>query len=256
MRIRLDLTYKGTKYFGWQRQPDKPTIQEELEKALSRLFSSTFKTQGSGRTDAGTHAYHQVVDFELSQPMEHFDILKGVNRYLPRDIRVKHVFVVPDSFNSLRSATSKTYLYKIDNNYFADPLKSELTYWVPSPLNLEYLNKITSPLIGVHDFSSFQTTGTPLHTSVRQVFEAIWFSGPDSEVWFKISGNGFLKQMVRNIVGTLLDGHWKSQHTPETIQKIIRSESRQSAGGTAPAHGLYLYEVKYPSDLDKKCLKS
>ncbi len=263
MRIRLDLSYKGTNYFGWQKQPDRPTIQQELETALHKLFShakTPFKTQGSGRTDAGTHAYQQVVDFKVDQTLvpslAHFDIIRGLNRHLPRDIRVTNAFEVPDSFNSLKSATSKTYLYKINNDAYACPLKNDLALWVQNPLDLHYLNAITQPLIGVHDFTSFQTSGTRLMTTVRQIYSARWFHGPDAEIWFEITGSGFLKQMVRNIVGTLLDGHWKQQHSAESIQNILDSKSRPKAGSTAPAHGLYLYQVKYPSDLDKKCLKS
>lgn len=256
MRIRLDIRYKGTNYFGWQKQADKPTIQEELEKALFLLFKVELKTQGSGRTDAGTHAYQQVVDFEIQQDVSHYDIFRGLNRYLPTDIRVTEVFLVPDDFNSLRSAVSKTYLYKINNDSFACPLTAELTYWVQNKLDIDYLNEITQAIIGVHDFSSFQTTGTPLFTTVREIYSAEWSLGPENQVWFKITGNGFLKQMVRNIVGTLLDGHWKKAHSLKSIQKILESKSRACAGSTAPAQGLYLYAVKYPSDLDKKCLKS
>lgn len=257
MRIRLDISYKGTNYFGWQKQPDKPSIQQEIETAILKLFAlSEIKTQGSGRTDAGTHAYQQVVDFKIDQPVAHFDILRGLNRHLPRDIRVKDVFEVPDSFNSLKSAISKTYVYKINNDSHACPLKAELTHWVPGEIDLTYLNKITQPLVGMHDFASFQTSGTRLLSTVRVIEEAKWFQGPDEEIWFQITGSGFLKQMVRNIVGTLLDGQWKQQHSVESIQKILESKSRPTAGSTAPAHGLYLYQVKYPSDLDKKCLKS
>ena len=163
---------------------------------------------------------------------------------------------MPDSFNSLKTATSKTYLYKINTGSYACPLKAEFCHWFPGPIDIDHLNAITQPLIGVHDFSSFQTSGTQLLTTVREVYSAKWTQELDNEVWFKITGNGFLKQMVRNIVGTLLDGHWKQQHSPESIAQILDSKSRPSAGSTAPAQGLYLYEVKYPSDLDKKCLKS
>lgn len=284
MRIRLDVSYKGTNYFGWQKQPDQPSIQQTLEKALSKLFNykardssdgvvdntddlppklevdkqyvQRFKTQGSGRTDAGTHAYQQVVDFEILQSIDNFDVVRGLNRYLPQDIRVMNAFIVPDDFNSLKSSISKTYVYKINNQEVPCPIKADLTYWVRNPLDLDYLNKITTPLIGVHDFEAFQTSGTPLLTTVREIYSAKWTKQPDNEVWFTISGNGFLKQMVRNIVGTLLDGHWKQAHTAESIAKILSSKSRPQAGSTAPAHGLYLYEVKYPEDLDKKCLKS
>lgn len=298
MRIRLDISYKGTNYFGWQKQPNHPTIQEELETAILKLFYSTkkslgsdptslkntssilttsentalentsliipsspapnlseIKTQGSGRTDAGTHAIQQVVDFEISvNDISHFDLLRGLNRYLPPDIRVMKAFEVPQDFNSLRSSISKTYVYKICNQEVSCPIRSDLTYWVRTPLDIEYLNEITSPLIGKHDFSSFQTSGTPLLTTVREIYHAKWVQMPDNEVWFSISGNGFLKQMVRNIVGTLLDGHWKKTHSPKSIRDILEAKSRPSAGTTAPAHGLYLYEVKYPEDLDKKCL--
>ncbi len=256
MRIRLDVSYKGTNYFGWQKQPNHPSIQQALEIALSQLFNTEFKTQGSGRTDAGTHAYQQVVDFELNQNIDNINFIRGINRYLPLDIRVMNAFEVPDTFNSLRSSISKTYVYKINNQPVPCPIKSDLTYWVRNQLDLKYLNEISQPLVGNHDFASFQTAGTPVLTTVREIYEAKWIEKPDQEVWFVISGNGFLKQMVRNIVGTLLDGHWKKAHTADSISKILASKSRPQAGSTAPAHGLYLYEVKYPEDLDKKCLKS
>ncbi len=256
MRIRLDVSYKGTNYFGWQKQPDQPTVQQTLEEAITKLFDFKAKTQGSGRTDAGTHAYQQVVDFEIFQPIDNFDVVRGLNRYLPQDIRVMNAFIVPDDFNSLKSSISKTYVYKVNNQEVPCPIKSDLTYWVRNSLDLDYLNKITAPLIGIHDFEAFQTAGTPLLTTVREIYSAKWTKQPENEVWFEISGNGFLKQMVRNIVGTLLDGHWKQAHTPESIAKILESKSRPQAGSTAPAHGLYLYQVKYLEDLDKKCLKS
>lgn len=256
MRIRLDISYKGTNYFGWQVQPDRNTVQQEIETALKNLFQEPIKTQGSGRTDAGVHAYQQVVDFKIEKDLSKFDVIRGLNRYLPRDIRVKNAFSVPDEFNSLRSSISKTYLYKITNGSTANPLTNDLALWVPKTINLEYLNQITQPLIGVHDFAAFQTTGTELATSVREVYDARWTLQDNDEIWFKISGNGFLKQMVRNIVGTLLDGHWKSQHSPKSIAKILDSKDRAKAGSTAPAQGLYLFEVIYPQELDKKCLKT
>ena len=247
MKLRIDISYKGTHYYGWQKQPDKPTVQKKLEHALTQLFKEPIKTQGSGRTDTGVHAQHQVVDFKIQKKsIKHYDIVRGLNRFLPSDIKVQSACVVPENFNSLKSAASKSYIYKILNTKTPCPLLAELTHWESTPLDIEYLNAITTPLQGTHDFTAFQTAGTELTSTVRTIYRALWYPVGIDQVWFEIEGNGFLKQMVRNIVGTLLDGHWEKRHSPESIAKILSSQDRKQAGSTAPSCGLYLAQVKYP----------
>lgn len=246
MRIRLDISYKGTHYYGWQKQPDKPSVQAKLEYALNQLFNEPIKTQGSGRTDAGVHAQQQVVDFKVQKKtLEHYNMTRGLNRFLPPDIKVQSASMVPDSFNSLRSALSKVYIYKILNTKAPCPLLAEFTHWEPTPLDLDYLNTITAPLKGRHDFSSFQTSGTKTASKIRTIHRALWYPLGTDQIWFDIEGDGFLKQMIRNIVGTLLDGHWKKKHSPDSIAKILSSQNRIQAGSPAPACGLYLTQVKY-----------
>lgn len=256
MRYRLHLSYDGTDYLGWQKQPQGRTVQDALENALKKLFKTSISTQGSGRTDAGVHALDQVVHFDYEGATEHFDLIRGLNRFLPSNIVVRQVYSCPTNFHALRAASSKTYQYRILTGLTPNPLQTRYAWWVGSAVDLDYLNEITQPLIGEHDFKAFQTSGTELKTTVRHVFDIQWKNLPSTdEILFEITGNGFLKQMVRNIVGTLLDGHWEKRHSPESLQAILSSKNRQKAGSTAPAHGLTLFKVNYPETLDNKCRK-
>lgn len=257
MRYRIHISYDGTDFLGWQKQPEGRTVQDAVDNALKLLFKQDIPTQGSGRTDAGVHALDQVVHFDFEGDLSRFDIVRGLNRFLPSSIVVRKAYSCPPDFHCLRDAESKTYLYRVLNTPTPNPLKTRYAYWVRSEIDLDYLNAITQPLIGEHDFKAFQTSGTELKTTVRHVYEAQWTrtSDPESEIVFQITGNGFLKQMVRNVVGTLLDGYWEKRHSPESIRSILSSKDRQIAGSTAPAHGLTLFQVNYPESLDKKCLK-
>ncbi|MCO5114184.1 MAG: tRNA pseudouridine(38-40) synthase TruA [Bdellovibrionaceae bacterium] len=257
MRYRIHISYDGTDYLGWQKQPEGRTVQGAIENALKLLLKNDISTQGSGRTDAGVHALDQVAHFDYDGDLARFDMVRGLNRFLPSAVVVREAYRCPDDFHCLRDAESKTYLYRVLNTPTPNPLKTRYGYWVRSKVDLDYLNQITQPLLGEHDFKAFQTSGTELKTTVRHIFEAQWSPSPqdDEEVLFLIRGNGFLKQMVRNIVGTLLDGHWERRHSPESIRSILSSKDRQIAGSTAPAQGLTLFKVNYPENLDNKCLK-
>jgi len=166
MRVKLHLSYDGTSYYGWQKQkdPQLKTIQAELEKALFSLCQLKLKTQGSGRTDRGVHALDQVVHFDLPQDFKYsnFDWIRGLNRHLQQDIRVWSVSLVNEEFHATRSAVSKTYIYQISDGETPNPLNSRYTHWVSQKLDLDYLEEISKPLLGTHDYSSFQSVGTEL----------------------------------------------------------------------------------------------
>lgn len=256
MRYRLHISYDGTRFLGWQKQPEGRTVQGEVDQALKLLFKTDIATQGSGRTDAGVHALDQVVHFDYDGDTSRFDIVRGLNRFLTPDVVVREAYESPSHFHCLRDAENKIYHYHILSSPTPNPLKTRYAYWLRSAVDLEYLNAITAPLIGEHDFKAFQTTGTELKTTVRHIHNAQWTLGPEpDDILFQIQGNGFLKQMVRNIVGTLLDGYWEKRHTPESIRSILSSKDRQKAGSTAPAQGLTLFKVNYPETLDNKCRK-
>lgn len=257
MRYRVHISYDGTDFLGWQKQPEGRTVQNALEDALRLLFKIEIPTMGSGRTDAGVHALDQVAHFDYDGDMSRFDLVRGLNRFLPPSIVIRKAYSCPDEFHCLRSSESKTYIYRLLDSETPDPLKIRYSHWVRTPLDLDYLNALTQPLLGEHDFQAFQTQGTEIKHTVRDIYEAQWFrseTSPD-EVIFTITGNGFLKQMVRNITGTLLDGFWEKRHTPESIEAILSTKNRQKAGSTAPARGLTLFKVNYPEALDNKCLK-
>lgn len=256
-RMRIHISYDGTGFLGWQKQTkqDGLTIQGELEKAISKLTNCTIATTGSGRTDAGVHADDQVVHFDFPNDPSKFDWVRGLNRFLPERIRVQKAYTAPDSFHAVKDSVLKTYIYSIQDGPTQNPISSRYSHWVTSPVDLDYLNSITKCLIGEHDFKSFQTTGTPLATTVREIFTFEWIRTSPTTFEAHISGSGFLKQMVRNMVGCLLHQYWQQSLSEEKIKTILAAQDRSRAFGTAPAHGLRLHIVKYPTELDKNCSK-
>lgn len=255
MRVKVHLSYDGTSYFGWQKQSkkDQPTIQNHLEQALKDLTNFNFKTQGSGRTDRGVHALNQVVHFDLPEGLsfDNFDWVRGLNRFLPEDIRAKAISPVHPDFHATRSALSKTYIYQIQDGSTANPLISRYSHWVMSPIDLEYVQSLSKAFLGTHDFSSFQTVGTDLYTTVRTLTGFKWERVNEYLVKVSISGDGFLKQMVRNLMGTLLHQYWKKPFTFKDMEDLLIKKDRSKAFGTAPAKGLILSEVHYPENLTK-----
>ncbi len=258
-RIKLILRYDGTDYGGWQRQTKntgKPTIQETLEDVLGKIFESKVRVAGSGRTDAGVHAEAQVAHFDAPRAVDNINIVQALNSMLPDSIAVLKSFAAPDEFHALFSATGKTYRYVIYNGPIRDPLQIRYATWIKKPLDIEILNQFSKVLIGEHDFKSFQTSGTEVKTTVRQISEAQWARGSGAHggrlLEFRITGSGFLKQMVRNIVGTLLYLH-QNRGTARDMKKILEFCDRRKAKMTAHPEGLHLHAVYYPPELDKAC---
>lgn len=256
-KIKLLISYDGTGFQGWQRQPDKPSVQATIEEALSRIYDQPIKIVGSGRTDAGTHAVGQVAHFEAPKTIAKEERLqRALNSMLPDSVVIKGIWLAPDDFHALFSARRKTYIYRIWNHPIRSALWRERALWVPEPLDLNYLNEMSSVLMGERDFKSFQTSGTPVKSTVRRIDASAWSQvggGPLLE--FRIRGTGFLKQMVRNIVGTLLYLERNRGDGVADLEAIFAACDRQAAKATAPAHGLYLYRVDYPPALDNKCRK-
>ena len=242
--IKLLIEYDGTNYQGWQVQPKGPTIQGILEEKLGLLTGQPVQLFGSGRTDSGVHALGQVAHFKTQSQMDIRTIQRALNSLLPRDIVIQEVEEVDEGFHARKHSKSKIYEYRILNRNLRSVFHRGYVWYIPQKLNLTEMKKATQSLIGEHDFSAFRTVGSPTRTTVRRVIRAEWKRGRDGLIRFEIEANGFLKQMVRALVGTIVEvGRGKIDS--EEFQRILDSKNRREAGPTAPAHGLFLKEVKY-----------
>ena len=254
-RFRLLLSYKGTGYYGWQRQKNLKTIQGTIEQSLQKLFQKDIALIGSGRTDAGTHAIGQSAHFDLPFLPKNLNIQKALNAFLlPQDICVRKVWIAPLEFHSLHSAIRKRYIYFILNRKTPCVFRKEKVYWKSQKLDFALLNILSQKIIGTKDFKSFQNKGTEIKNTVRTIFKAEWKMHTKDILAFHIEGDGFLKQMIRNLVGAQLKILSVKQPLPEW-EKILQFQTRKQAYSTVPAQGLYLYKVFYPEKLDKKCRK-
>jgi tRNA pseudouridine38-40 synthase len=242
--IKLLIEYDGTNYQGWQVQPDGLTIQGMLEEKLSRLSSERIHVIGSGRTDSGVHALGQVAHFRTQSQMDIRTIQRALNSLLPPDIVIREVEEVDEGFHARKQSKSKVYEYRILNRNLRSAFYRGYVWHIPQKLNLAEMKKATQSLIGEHDFSAFRTVGSPTRTTVRRVIRAEWKRGRDGLIRFEIEANGFLKQMVRSIIGTLVE-IGKGRMKAADFRKILNSKDRKEAGPTAPAQGLFLKEVKY-----------
>ena len=241
--IRLIVEYDGTDYAGFQIQPNAPTIQGELERALERLTKEQVRVYGASRTDAGVHALGQVVNFRsgCSIPDERFR--EGLNRLLPQAIAVRLSERVPEEFHARKWAKSKVYRYTLLRSPTRAPVRGRFACPIGDELELEAMRRATEALLGERDFASFASAGGHNEITVRRVMRAEWVEEGEF-VHFVIEANAFLYKMVRNIVGTLLlVGRGKL--APEEMERIIAARDRTQAGPTAPACGLCLVEVKY-----------
>ena len=242
--LKLIIEYDGTNYLGWQVQPRGSTIQGILEEKLALLTGQRTQVTASGRTDAGVHALNQVAHFRTESQMDIRSFQKALNSLLPPDILIKKIEEAEEGFHARKSARSKTYVYQILNRPLRSPFHRTTAWHVPQKLDLGEMKKATSYLLGEHDFSAFRSVGSPTRTATRRVLRAEWKMGKDGFIRFEIEATGFLKQMVRAIVGTLVEVG-KGRIEPKEVKTIIDSHDRKKAGPTAPARGLFLKEVKY-----------
>lgn len=242
--FKLTIEYDGGGYHGWQRQATDATIQEEIEKALLTMTGAKVALTSSSRTDAGVHACGQVANFLCETNLSHEVFQRGLNSLLPRDIVITACIQVPDSFNARYDAKSKKYHYKILNRRLPAAIGRQYFWHIPPKLDFSAMRRACRHIIGTHDFKAFEGAGSPRAHTTRRVIHADLVKDNDGHLLFEIEGDGFLRFMVRNIVGTLVDvGLAKS--TPEDFKTILLSKDRNLAGATAPPQGLYLMQVNY-----------
>ena len=241
--FRLVIEYDGTNYHGWQRQASDNSIQSEIEAALAKMTGSPVKLIGSGRTDAGVHAFGQSANFCCNTRLSAEAFQKGLNSLLPGDIVIKTCFEAEADFHARFAARGKTYQYRIYNAVVPSALCLRYSWHIRRKLDMAAMRKAAGILLGSHDFKAFQGQGSEVFDTVREIYKSDFTSG-DDRIIFEIRGNGFLRYMVRNIVGTLVDiGMGKK--TEEDFQEILNSGDRNRAGITAPPQGLFLMEVIY-----------
>lgn len=252
-RVRLHLEYDGSPYCGWQIQTQgQKTVQGELTQVLRKIFDDEIKVIGASRTDTGVHALDQVVHFDVQRDPESFGLIHAIQGNLPPSIVVKKAYIAPPDFHANRSAVKKTYEYWIRNAETRDALKWNFSHYVRRPLDLDYLNQTSQILLGRHDFKSFQNAGTDVENTVREILAIRWDQPDEGWIRLSVTGSGFLKQMVRNIVGTLLSME-NDKLSASKLTEILEARNRQAAAKTAPAEGLRLVKVFYPIELDNKC---
>ena len=245
MDFALTVAYRGGGYAGWQRQSNALAIQQVLEEALAELTGESVRTLGSGRTDQGVHARHQVVSLRLSRNWPRSALVKGTNRFLPEEIRVMDARIAIPGFSARRDARSKEYRYRLRRTEVLSPLESWNTVRVAADLDMALLERAAKSLCGSHDFSAFAKAGGSHRGSVRQILEARWLVD-GTLLTFAIVGDGFLRGMVRALVGTLLEvGDGRRPLT--SFLDLLEGGRRPEAGPNAPAHGLVLHAVDYPS---------
>lgn len=241
---KLTLCYDGTKYKGWQRQGNTDnTIQAKLETLLSRLLGSPVEVSGSGRTDAGVHAYCQVCSFRADTEMSAEDILSALRRYLPEDIGAVSLTKAAPDFHARLSCREKSYLYRIWNSDLPNVFSRRYTYTFPDALNISEMRRAAALMLGRHDFTSFCSNKHMKKSAVREL-RSIEIYRHEEELRILLTGDGFLYNMVRIIVGTLIEVGIGAR-SADSIPDILQSKDRTQAGFTAPAQGLALYEVKY-----------
>ena len=242
--IRLVIQYKGTAYAGWQRQKGNiQTIQGVLEGCIFKMTDERVTINASGRTDAGVHATAQVVNFYTNSHLGPDVLLRALNSLLPNDIVVRYADEVSLDFHSRFSAKSKTYAYLILNDRLPSPFFIDFSWQIHKRLNLETMRKAANYLLGIHDFCSFMNAGTPVKSTVREIYRLDIENIPPFIV-IEIEASGFLRQMARNIVGLLVE-IGRERRLPDEVPDIIEGKNRSLAAMTAPAQGLFLKEVRY-----------
>jgi len=243
VNIKLTIEYNGTNYHGWQSQPEGQTIQQILELALETILGVKTRLNGSGRTDAGVHALGQVANCFLAGDLELRRLQKGLNALTPPDIVVKQVELVPDSFDARRDARSRVYQYRIWNHPVPSVFYRGFSWHVYDPLNLSPIQEAIRCLEGEHNFASFQAAGCDALHPVRKIYSNS-LNGDGGFLIYTVEATAFLRHMVRNIVGTLVEVG-RGERSPAAFAELLAAQDRTQAGPTAPPEGLFLVEVKY-----------
>lgn len=244
--LMLELEYDGTAYFGFQVQPEKPTVQAEIEKALYKLIGESVKVVAAGRTDAGVHAKGQVVNFRTTSPYPAEQFVSALNFYLPDDISVKMAAVVSAGFDARRSALRRHYRYCVFNRRSPSPFWRNYAYHFPARLSLSDMRDAAAMLVGERDFAALAAHHERTRSTTRRV-DSVSLDRKGDLIIFGISANSFLTHQVRNTVGTLI---WvgTGKLDAASFDRILEGKDRRAAGPTAPPQGLYLIKADYPAE--------
>lgn len=245
MRYLAITSYRGTNYCGWQKQTISklPSIEESIEKVISRLVNKDTKIYGSGRTDAGVHAHGQIFHFDVEKELDIHKFLHSMNKLLPEDIRVTKLEKVADDFHARFCALQKSYIYKIRNSKINDPFSADLEYTLGQPLDVEKMVEAAKVFEGTHNFQNFTSKEEDDNNFVRTIYE-IKITKENEHIVIIMTGNGFMRYMVRMIVGNLIQIGLGKLSVAE-IKKNLEDSNRKPSSHKAPAYGLYLEEVCY-----------
>lgn len=245
MRYFIELSYNGKAYHGWQNQPNAISVQQVLEHALSTLLRQPISIMGAGRTDAGVHATQMFAHFDVDETFDIDTLIYKINWFLPHDIAIHRIFKVQDKAHSRFHALSRTYHYRISNT--KNVFTHDFAYKIHLPLDIEKMNEGCKIIMQYRDFECFAKSNTDVKTFFCDIKEAYW-KVEDTELTFVITADRFLRNMVRAIVGTLVNvGLGKLE--VEQLHDIIKSKNRSKAGYSVPPQGLYLTEIKYPDSI-------
>jgi len=250
--LKLTISYDGTRFFGWQRQAAGISIQGLLEDALARFEGAPVAVHGAGRTDAGVHALGQVASARMASAHPVDSVARGLNACLPPDVRVIDIQEVAADFHARFSARSKTYRYQLQTSAIASPFERAYVWHVPEALDVDAMQEAAHALVGTHDFAAFQSSGSDTKGTVRTITQSVigeragesWRDSTASALVYEVSGDGFLRHMVRAIVGTLVEVG-RGQRQAASTAALLAGGNRSQAGITAPPQGLFLVRVVY-----------
>ncbi|MFZ2948408.1 MAG: tRNA pseudouridine(38-40) synthase TruA [Desulfuromonadaceae bacterium] len=244
--VLLTIAYDGTNYSGWQVQPNGLAVQQVVEAALEKLLKERVQVRSSGRTDAGVHARAMAASFSTSRDLPLRAFVEGANRFLPADIAIQSACIVPEGFKPITMAHAKQYRYTIINSTVRTPLDRLYSWQVREPLDLDAMEEAAGRFVGIHDFAAFRASNCVARTTVRRI-DSVVITRDGARITIDVTGGGFLKNMVRVMVGTLVD-IGKGRFAPSDIDRLLRGGDRKEAGSTAPACGLCLIKVVYPDE--------
>ncbi len=245
MRYFIEISYNGTHYHGWQVQKNAISVQGVLNESLSTILRTEISTIGSGRTDTGVHAMMQVVHFDYAEEIDRELLVLKLNSHLPKDIAVKSIVSVKPDVSARFNASSRSYIYKMHT--LKSPFNDHLSYYYTRALDMEVMNESCQIIKERTDFEALSKVKTEVNNFNCDIFDAYWEKAND-EIHFHVSANRFLRGMVRTLVGTMIE-IGRHRMSNEEFKQILTSQDRRKAGRSVPAHGLYLREITYPSDI-------